>query len=267
MKKEEKSGTTKRIEDKYIISKDHYLRFKKLADAFMKHQVYGYNTDYVINGSIYFDTPDLDCLVAHLKGDQQRHKIRIRTYAPEGVPSNERFVEIKRKDGENCIKDRIRIGLDAYRNLLEKSELPVDQELIVLNEDDIGEAETIVKARMLNEMLKKGKYKPVVEIHYRRESFEADDGFRITIDQDLKVKPLPDMKNSKVRKEYEAELDKVDEKYLNYEDFIMEVKHQGELPKWLRKKLKKHFFEPISFSKYCWAMARTLGNELRVNES
>jgi hypothetical protein len=260
-------NSEQRIESKYIIDKKHLPAFIKLFEHYLVPDYIVPVNSHIVNKSIYFDTPELKSLTDHLKGKEERQKIRIRRYAPDGHWNNDIFAEIKRKDGEETIKDRLKISLDGYSSLMNKSELPLDEELLIFNEDNMDETDIIMKTHELNHELKEGNYKPVVEINYKRIAFKKDESFRVTIDQDIKIKPLQNLKVNEITKDkLKDKLKEVEEKFLNFDDFILEIKHQdGEIPKWLQKKLDKLYLEETSFSKFCFSMARLGQNELKVS--
>lgn len=256
--------TVDRIEDKYIISKKHKDEFMKSINKFMEPSYPDKDTKFVINKSIYFDSPDLQSLTDHLDRVESRFKIRIRTYAPNGIWGTDRFVEIKYKNGEESKKDRLKIGYDGYRSLIEKSTLPVDEELLLLNKDMQSEEETRKIAGILNNMLDHSQFKPVVELNYRRLAFKEGEDIRLTIDEDIEIKYLPGL-NLKIlrKKQVQKDLEEFEAKYLNFDDFILEMKYTNKPPKWFRRKTDKLMMEPERFSKYVWALSRLEANELK----
>jgi SPX domain protein involved in polyphosphate accumulation len=253
-----------RTEDKYLVSKEFMPEFMKSIKHFMEPSYPHPDTKFVINKSIYFDSPDLMCLQAHLNQADTRFKIRIRTYAPNGIWGSDRFVEIKHKNDGDTKKDRLRIGYDGYRSLIEKSLLPIDDELYALNSDTLSEAETKQHAMTLNSLLIHNNMKPVIELNYHRLAFKQGEDVRVTIDEDIEMKPLPNLKTKVLAdKDIQKKLEKFEEKYLNFEDFIMEMKYTDKTPKWFRRKTDKLLLEPERFSKYVWSMSRLGTNELR----
>jgi len=247
-----------RIEDKYIIERRHLDSFLKLFKAFMKpyYPPGAENSLFVVNRSIYFDTPHLDDLKDHLEGYKERKKIRIRSYLSDGKKVKTQFLEMKTKDGDKCIKTRVQIGKDHYNTLMKQSKINVDEELTVLNEDFMDKTELILKIGELNAILKEGHYLPVIQIDYKRSAFQRGEDFRITLDQDLKFSALPGL-DMEVLHQFKKDLKEHEHKFINFEDIIIEVKHEGNnVPGWLKNKFEKHFLKPQSFSKYCWTMSR-----------
>jgi VTC domain len=249
-----------RIEDKYIIERRQLESFLKLFKAFMKpyYPPGAEKAKFVVNRSTYFDTPNLDDLRDHLEGYRERKKIRIRSYIADGKKIKAQFLEMKSKEGDKSLKTRIQIGKAHFAMLMNISRINVDEELKILNEDLMDESDLVLQVGTLNSILKEGKYKPIIQIDYKRSAFQNGEDFRVTLDQDLKFTSLPDM-DVNALKELEKDLKKHEPKFINYEDIIIEVKHKDdELPKWLKNKFDKHCMEDEPFSKYCWSMARTV---------
>ena len=252
-----------RIEDKFVIERRYLESFLKLFKAFMKpyYPPGAENSAFIVNRSTYFDTPHLDDLRDHIQGYKERKKIRIRSYISDGKKIKTQFLEMKSKEGEKSLKIRIQIGKDHFKSLIGNSTIKVDEELKILNEDTMDESDLILKVGSLNAILKEGKYRPVVQIDYKRSAFQDGEDFRVTLDQDLKFEPLKGL-NLESLKDLEKDLKKHEPKFINYEDIIIEVKHKkGDLPKWLQNKFDKHYMEPQSFSKYCWSLSRIAGDK------
>lgn len=255
-----------RTEDKYIVSKKHVSEFKKSINHFMDPGYPNADTKFVINKSIYFDSPDLNCLNAHLEQSPSRYKIRIRTYAPDGIWGTDRFIEIKYKNGSETKKDRIKIGYDGYRSLIENSVLPVDDELLLLNNETMSEDETRKHTDILNDMLSRNKSRPVIELQYKRLAYKQGEDVRLTLDEDIEIKPLPNLNmKALIKPDVQKGLKEFEKKYLNFEDFILEMKYTDKTPKWFRRKVDKLLLESERFSKYVWAMSRLEGSELKAS--
>lgn len=252
-----------RIEDKFVIERRQLDSFLKLFKAFMKpyYPPGAVNSQFIVNRSTYFDTPNLDDLKDHLEGYKERKKIRIRSYIADNKKIKTQFLEMKSKEGDKSLKTRIQIGKEHFKSLMEKSVIKVDEELKILNEDLMDESDLILHVGTLNAILKEGKYEPVVQIDYKRSAFQNGEDFRVTLDQDLKYKKLPGL-NIEALKNMKHDLEDHEAKFINFEDIIIEVKHKNSnLPKWLKNRFDKHFMEPQKFSKYVWSMARIAGEK------
>jgi SPX domain protein involved in polyphosphate accumulation len=248
---------TDRIEDKYIVSKDFYIEVKAEVRKNMKPHYPDPGTVYCINRSLYFDSPDLTFLKQHLSKINDRRKIRIRAYAPNGQWSDEAFIEVKYKDDGNSRKNRLRIGPDGFDSLYHRSEIPIDDELFQYN-SDADRDDVTTQAKLINYLLLINKCKPVVDIFYKRYAFQDGNDLRCTIDQDLKVKPIyipgkdvvQDIKNLQLWDDFE----KCGSKYSNVDDFLLEFKYQDDVPEWFEHLTKEVDADAEPFSKYVWAM-------------
>lgn len=259
-----------RVEDKYIICKDYYIEVQAEIRKNLKLHFPDPGTVYCINRSIYFDSPDLTFLKQHLAGIDNRRKIRIRAYAPNGKWSDEAFIEVKYKEDGNSRKNRLRIGPNGFDSLYHKSEIPLDNELYQYN-SDMDKDDITTKAKLINYLLMINKCKPVVDILYKRYAYENDkQDLRVTIDQDIKITPIcvpskaviQDIKNQQLWEEFEE----IGCKFTNYDDFLMEVKHQDDVPDWIEHIIDQLDLEAEPFSKYIWAMYQVVTQALKISQ-
>ena len=88
--------TFKRIETKYIVSKD---KIDKLIQDLKEYLV---EDDYPIStiSNIYFDTEDFDVLQEDRLSNKHKEKVRMRTYLSNPKADSQVFLEIKTKDQE-----------------------------------------------------------------------------------------------------------------------------------------------------------------------
>ena len=263
---------TDRTEDKFILSKEYYIEVKAEVRKYLKPHYPDPSTVYCINRSLYFDSPDLTFLKQHLAGIGNRRKIRIRAYAPNGVWSDEAFIEVKYKDNDISKKNRLRVGPEAFQSLIDHSIIPIDDQLFQYN-SDLDKDEVQTKAKLINYLLLINKCKPVVDILYKRYAYENDKGDeRVTIDQDIKVKPIVIPKANVIQDLKNQQLwDKFEEcggKFSNYDDFLMEVKYQKEMPEWVEEMTEHLDVEAENFSKYVYAMWKiiTTAESIKVGE-
>jgi len=260
---------TDRTEDKYIVPKEYYIEVKAEVRKHMKLFFPDPKTTYTINRSIYFDSPGLTFLQQHLNGVEDRRKIRIRAYAPNGTWSDEAFIEVKYKDDGISKKNRLRIGPGGFDSLYHKSEIPLDDELYQYN-SDMDKADVDTKAKLINYLLMINKCKPVVDIMYKRYAYENDsEDLRVTIDQNITVKPIilpkisviQDLKNQDLWDKFQ----KCGTKFENYSDFLLEVKYTDEVPDWIESMCDQLHLETEPFSKYVWAMYQVITQALKIS--
>lgn len=99
----------RRVEKKYIITKQQYAFLKQFIENRMLEDEHGKST--ICN--IYFDTKHYDLISHSILKPVFKDKIRLRSY---NVPKfdSEVFLEIKRKYNEIVVKRRIKITLKEF---------------------------------------------------------------------------------------------------------------------------------------------------------
>jgi len=126
--------------------------------------------------SIYYDTPALALYDGKRNGDFLKSKVRLRWYADEHAEENGReiacFLEVKRKYGSLCKKERL--------------ELPLPAE--VLANDPFQDEEILDLPNRVRELgyLAPGVLVPTLLIRYHRRRFlDPRSGSRIVVDTDI----------------------------------------------------------------------------------
>ena len=234
--------TFKRIETKYIVSKD---KLDKLIQDLKEYLV---EDDYPIStiSNIYFDTEDFDVLLDDF-GDKRKEKVRMRTYLSQPKADSQVFLEIKTKDQEGIgRKFRLLSTPISILNFMTKGHL----------DPSITDAVVIEKVKKLRIDYKQA-IKPRMYIYYDRYSLKEKkyiEGYdynkiRITIDQNLVYR---DENISLFAGNQGAPL--LDDKTL-----IMEIKAPGNRPQWLQDILDKYGLIEHKFSKYSCAYHKSQG--------
>jgi SPX domain protein involved in polyphosphate accumulation len=260
---------TDRIEDKYIISKDHFVEVKNTVDSHLPPYFPEPETVYCINRSIYFDSPDLTFLKQHLAGLKNRRKIRIRCYAPNGIPNHIYFMEIKAKNDGESTKTRVQLSNKGFDDVMKNSQITIDEDFFLTN-IQLPQDEVEQHAKFINYLLLVNKCKPICDIVYKRYAHQEHEDLRVTLDTNIKVRPLEMIKSSQIKDLQNQDLyDTLMEygnKYSNAEDFVFEVKHKNkdDLPSWLQEVIDKCDGEEEGFSKYVWAMAKIIESSIHV---
>jgi SPX domain protein involved in polyphosphate accumulation len=259
-----------RIEQKYIVQKQYYIEVKAEIKKHMELYFPQPNTVYTLNRSIYFDSPDFTFLKQHLAGLDDRRKIRIRAYAPNGKWSDEVFLECKYKQQGDSRKNRLRIGPNAFKALTQSSkpELPIDDELFQYN-TDIPHDDVVTQAKLLNYIFIMNQLRPVVDIIYKRYAYQDGEDLRVTIDQNISplalltpsVNVIQDIKNQGLWDKFHD----LGTKYTNHDDFIMEVKHIDKKPDWIKSIIDQLNLEDVAFSKYVWSMYQIIEGILKTH--
>lgn len=215
-----------RVEKKYIIDYDVYLRFMEDLKKHMHIDEYA-NSDIC---NIYFDTREYSIINRSLEKPVYKEKLRLRSY---GVPTldDDVFFEIKKKFKGIVYKRRISLKLkEFYSYFVEgvKPELVSKIDNQIFNEIDY--------------FLKSHKIENMTYLSYSRESYVYDDqpDFRVTFDTNVMSR------TDNVGLENGIYGNCV----LGEEKRIMEVKTLGAMPLWFVGLLSKYKIKPCSFSKY-----------------
>lgn len=251
----------KRQEDKYILTKEQYTT---VCSEVEKHlDLYSYNGDkapsYTDISSTYMDSYDLVSFKKHINDEDNRSKLRIRKYKPEGKSTGETHIELKEKVDGKSQKSRFQIDRNNMAELKRGQSVTISPTLKNINED-VDAADLRVVVNRTNTLLKVLN-KPSLEVSYEREAYGTDN-FRVTFDCDFKWKSAGF--NSKA--EAQRIKDRIDWNYAKdfsdrYEpkyEYIMEVKHNGTIPKWLESILKSEGLDDTSFSKYIKACVEVI---------
>ena len=235
--------TFKRIETKYIISKD---KLDKLIQDLKEYLV---EDDYPIStiSNIYFDTEDFDILQDEHLGDKRKEKVRMRTYLSQPKIDSQVFLEIKTKDQEGIgRKYRLLSTPSSIINFITKGHLDAS----------ITDTVVIEKVKKLHQDYKQA-IKPRMYIYYDRYSLKEKKyikGYdyhkiRITIDQNLVYR---DENVSLFAGNHGDAL-------LDDDTVIMEIKAPGNKPQWLQDILDKYSLMEHKFSKYSCAYHKSQG--------
>lgn len=256
-----------RVEDKFILPKDKIDYTKSVVESHLPASSHEPNTDYVINRSIYFDSPSLTFLKQHLNGVGERRKIRIRTYAPNGVPNHIYFIEIKSKDNGESEKTRVQLSEIGFNYVMTYSQIKIDEDLYITN-DEVDKDDITKHANIINYLLALNKATPIVDINYKRFAFQRSESYRVTIDEDIKFRPLrviplnviQDLRSNDLWNDVEDYKDK----FSNDKNFLLECKYQKDYENWFKILLTSLDAEEKGFSKYVWTMSNVLDQTLNT---
>lgn len=237
--------TFDRIEKKCLITIEQKYHMLNVIREHMKED--GYFISEVFN--IYFDTDNYDLIIQSIEQPTFKEKLRARSYGGY----NKVFFEIKTKlcGKENNVgyKRRVRVTKRDYNNLVKGKTTVLD--LMPKNADSPNDYQV---AREVDYLISHFDLKPKILVFYTRESYQGEDGLRITFDENLKYRT----KNVNFTKQ------KSDQNYFNDEkNIIMEIKAHGVLPLWLVKKLSAERIFPQQFSKV-GKIYQKIGKEINV---
>lgn len=199
------------------------------------------DTRFNVIENVYLDSPDLISYREHLEGKDQRFKIRIRHYHPNGLPESSVFIEIKSKAGRETHKTRIKVRPTWLNKLLTGNQSNLEK--ILDHNDDLPRAYVEEVLRCLNEAVLEHGFGPMLKTTYVRNAFRSNDwpDFRITFDRFIhfirlghSVEPrdpgLPDIAEDAI---------------------IMEVKMGERIPPGAMERLHGMADLSVRFSKYC----------------
>ncbi len=215
-------GIFKRLEVKYLLSEDQYIKLRKRLADYMQDDEYGLSTI----SSIYYDTDNYDVIRTSLEKPEYKEKLRLRVYG-EVKPDSTAYLELKKKYDGVVYKRRITLKLNEALNYLNNGVYPSKDSQI------LREIDYFIKY-----------YRPTKKtyIAYDRIAMYGlkDPDLRITFDKEIRAsfdKETPeDPKDTKP--------------VIAKGERLMEIKAQGSMPLWLVNILSELKIYPSSFSKY-----------------
>ena len=225
----------RRVEKKYIISKEQYLYLKEILRKKMIEDEHGKST--ICN--IYFDTGQFDLIRHSISKPYYKDKVRLRSYNTPNLDSDV-YLEIKKKCDGVVGKRRIQMLLkDYYKYINNNAEIKEDSQVI----------------KELNYYFKFYNLQPTMYLSYYRMAYYEKDNidFRITFDSNV------------IARDYDLKLENGNygENILDKDKYIMEIKTLGAMPLWCVKILDELKISPCGFSKYGEAYTRLV---LKSNE-
>lgn len=211
----------RRVEKKYIITKEQYTRVEENIKDKMIEDEHGKST--ICN--LYFDTEQFELIRYSITKPIYKDKVRLRSY---NIPTNDAtvYLEIKRKYDGVVSKRRIEMNLNEFYGYLNhKNEIEEEQ----------------VK-KEIDYYFYHYNLKPSMFLSYYRKAYydKEDNDFRLTFDSDI------------LARNYDLELEKgvYGEYILEKDKYIMEIKTLGAIPIWFVKILDELKISPCGFSKY-----------------
>lgn len=212
----------RRIEKKYIITKEQYLMLKDIIENKMIEDEHGKST--ICN--IYFDTGQFDLIRHSITKPVYKDKIRLRSY---NIPTNNSIVylEIKRKYKGEVSKRRSEMQLNEfYEYMKDKNSFAKENQV---------RKEILYYFQFYN--LKEAMFVS----YYRRAYYDRNNrDFRVTFDSNI------------IARNYDLKLEKgiYGDNILKNNKYIMEIKTLEAIPIWFVKILDELKICPCGFSKY-----------------
>jgi SPX domain protein involved in polyphosphate accumulation len=250
-KKQDGGTFGRRYEKKFVVDEKIIRDFAVKPDSdFAKKFIFDNNRDdsiYTIIENIYFDSHDLHSYNDSMEKKKERHKMRVRYYAQDGLPESNLFLEIKSSVEKETIKNRVKLKKSWLRRLLAYEEIPMEKILKINANKTPEEIKQFIQ--QVDYFTKDLGYKPMLKSSYMRFAFKLKetDKVRITMDRDLKFTRL----NFSVDPEIPYEKSILDN------EVIVEVKIGDPKYSDLVKFFKEHFGSSRGFSKYCYGINHT----------
>lgn len=212
----------RRIEKKYILTRDQYLFLKEAIKENMIEDEHGKST--ICN--IYLDTEQFDLIRHSITKPIFKDKVRLRSY---NIPTKDSkiYLEIKRKYDGIVGKRRMEMKLSDFYNYINEKKQNIEECQV---------------RKELDYYFKYYKLKPTMFVSYYRRAYydKKNRDFRLTFDSHI------------LARDYDLELEKGNygEYILGRDKYIMEIKTLGAIPMWFVKLLNEIQIGPCGFSKY-----------------
>ncbi len=237
-----------RIEEKFLVPAEFKPPFLEALSRRLKRSYPHLSTRYTMIESVYLDSDAMDLLRDHFLSPDRRFKVRTRRYGPNGDwIEDEAMLEMKCKNGRVSTKPRFEVDPESLKRILSGKGVELTQDLGRRNQ---GLNAGVLEHRLacINTVLRTWRLKPASRILYRRHAF-AEVGLRVTLDDRLECRLLRPVRDSRIS----PMLAEMRRRFLERDYFILEVKHSGSFPDWLRDLLRSRGADAVSFSKYCFA--------------
>ncbi|MBR0372568.1 polyphosphate polymerase domain-containing protein [Candidatus Saccharibacteria bacterium] len=218
-----------RIEKKYLITKSQKEKILKVIKEHMREDSYFISEVF----NIYFDNENYDLIIQSIDQPKFKEKLRARSYGGYNKVFFEIKTKIRGKDNNAGYKRRVQITKKDYDKLVKDGKKVTE---FIGSENDTD----LQIAKEVDYLIDHFNLRPKILILYDRESYQGEDGLRITFDENLRYRT----KNVKFTKT------KTDKYYFdNEKNIIMEIKAHGVLPLWLVRALTEERIFPEQFSK------------------
>ena len=185
--------------------------------------------------SIYYDTEDLDFYYQKMDGWKIRRKLRVRSYN-RFYPDKPVFLEIKRRFINRVVKERVAVPLSSVELIHEDHKKPKE-----LYKDSVRNR-NVLKKYVYN--LSHFDLHPTALITYEREAFlgRVNNHERLTVDKNVRSYLYPDI----------IDLFREDDlKPILRENYILELKFDNYMPKWMGKLVHQFGLRATPIPKYC----------------
>jgi len=232
MKLEERYIEASRFERKYRCPLNQYFSIKNSLYPYLKNDYFTQRAPekkYLVR-SLYFDTYDYRLFREKINGNSNRIKFRIRTYNSTSEDDPDIRVEMKIRQANLTTKYSAYITLENCASFLDYRHWD--------NRNDPVLIEFERQSHILN-------LTPRTLVEYVREGFHTIDGNDIRITFDHRIKSAPASKLFPENVFWHVHYDQM---------IVMEIKHQGSIPRWLNQAIKNHGLRLVANSKFAYGI-------------
>lgn len=223
---------SQRFEAKYRINAAQAMAVRELIGPYMDADPHG--SAYPVT-SIYLDSPDLAMYWSSARGEERRHKLRIRTY--DGGGHETCFFEVKHRHNQIIRKDRAIVRQPAARALLAGA--PTHPDMLLNPQRDL---ESLYH---FQDLLARYNATPRLVVRYMREAYlsKMDEPVRITFDTQITCLPS---------ELFDPETWFASPYWFEPSDLpiVLEVKFTDAFPGWVENIIHRLNLRRDSFSKY-----------------
>ena len=268
--------TAERQELKYLLSADRLEPLiADLSRELASHRFVGEGAnrlpdpDHYVT-TIYFDTPSRRHYRDSVRNVEANVKFRAKEYYdlhpslaelatdPDHIVRYQPWLwlELKRKQGTQTTKQRLRVPKRALPSLFEEGQ--VNPEVLLLPDVGLDGAAWSGLSAIVRHCQELGEpLRPSCLVNYRRLSFQsADSALRVTIDLELRFYPPPDDLWTRGRALVREGLGRARG---GLDDAVLEVKQRAKAPAWLERALERAGVHPVPFSKFAAASGAVHG--------
>jgi SPX domain protein involved in polyphosphate accumulation len=244
-----------RIEDKYLVPREKATELMALLEQHLEPCYLEPGTRFNMIESVYFDSESLKIFQEHFVNKVSKYKIRLRRYGPNGVwpqQGEDTHIEMKLKAGGVSNKFRMKLGSTEISYLERGRKVPLAVKKKVRTQERLGQ---------INEVVARDNLQPLCRVTYKRRAFERD-GFRVTIDDRIQAEFLrdiqPTIRSTVLKKAFINKAKEMRQRFTSGDFVVVEVKHSGSMPAWIRSYFTELGCEPVSFSKYAFSIYQHL---------
>lgn len=237
--------TFDRVEKKCLITKEQKSQMLEVINQHMYHDDHYISEVY----NIYFDTTHYDLIIQSIEQPMFKEKLRARSYGGYDKVFFEIKTKLCGKDNNVGYKRRVRITKNDYRQLVHHH-----QPLVSFMPDNADTDNDYRIAKEVDYLINHFHLEPRILVFYTRESYQGDNGLRITFDENLSYRT----------NHIDFAPHDSDQLYFDPpKNVIMEIKAHGAWPLWLTRKMSATKIFPEQFSKV-GKIYQKIGKEINV---